>query len=246
MAAALGVGSAGCGGSGATSPSGTHASGSEASEPVDQTPGIADMPYLPLRLESTSLRFQRVYRLASLASESPLVPLPAQPSRADVQAWAQEELVPWVQLRSDIIADCRVEMRAMRGGDENEHIVAAALLGYLYEDTAMQLHGVRLPTPGNPRADVRAAPEERIEVLLEYARRSFERCLLAGLGDLEVLTYRQYCEEAITRLGPSSAEVLPDDSERDDTTAPPGDDRGDDEGDGAGAENTSAAEDSNP
>ncbi len=176
------------------------------------------MPYLPLSLEATSLRFQRVYRLASLASESPLVPLPRDPTQADVQAWAQRELVPWVQLRSDIIADCRVEMRALRGGDENEHIVASALLGYLYEDTAMQLHGVRLPVPGNPRADVRAAPEERIEVLLEYARRSFERCLLAGTGDLEVVTYRQYCQEAITRLGPSSAEHLPDDGEREETT----------------------------
>ncbi len=223
---------AGCGGEG-TTPATSREPGGETSAPEDeredQTPGIADMPYLPLRLEATSLRFQRVYRLASLASESPLVPLPAEATRADVQAWAERELVPWVQLRSDIIADCRVEMRALRGGEENEHIVASALLGYLYEDTAMQLHGVRLPTPGNPRADVRAAPAERIEVLLEYARRSFERCLLAGLGDLEVVTYRQYCQEAITRLGPSSAEVLPGDSER-----------------GAGEEDAAAVETSAP
>jgi hypothetical protein len=210
--------SAGCGGSEPTGGERTASAGSEASSaPEDFTAGIADLPYMPLRLEGTSIRFQRVYRLATLASESPLVPLPREPTQADVQAWAQRDLVPWVQLRSDIIADCRVEMRALRGGDENEHIVASALLGYLYEDTAMQLHGVRLPVPGNPRADVRAAPEERIEVLLEYARRAFERCLMAGTGDLEVVTYRQYCEQAITRLGPSSAEQLPDDGEREET-----------------------------
>jgi len=180
----------------------------------DLSPGIADLPYLPLRLEGTSIRFQRMYRLATLASESPLAPLPAEATQSDVQAWARDELVPWVALRSDILAACREELRGLRGGEPDQHIIAAALLGYLYEDTALQLQGVRLPVPGNPRADVRAAPPERIEVLLEHARRSFERCLLAGLGELEVASYRQYCAQAIERLGPSSAEHFDDEAAR--------------------------------
>lgn len=220
LALAAGLLITGCGG-GVPEPSAAESTGAgiqrapASTEPTDESPGIADMPYLPLRLGSTTARFQRVYRLALLASESPLEPLPEHATRADIDAWAEGVLRPWVALRSDILASCRIELRALRAGEREEHLIASALLGYLYEDTALQLRGVRIPVPSNPRADVRAAPPERIEFLLEQARRAFERCLLAGVGALEVASYRQYCEEAITRLGPSSAEHVDDDSERD-------------------------------
>ncbi|MCA9579585.1 MAG: hypothetical protein R3B40_05800 [Polyangiales bacterium] len=212
----------GCGGSERDSASTSAGTGATprpytagAEEEASESPGIADMPYLPMRLGSTTARFQRVYRLVLLASESPLVPVPDGASRAAVEVWASDVLVPWIELRSDILASCRIELRALRAGELEEHLIAAALVGYLYEDTALQLRGVRIPTPGNPRADVRAAPPARIEFLLEQARRAFERCLLAGVGELEVASYRQYCEEAVARLGPSSLEYETPSSDED-------------------------------
>ncbi len=173
------------------------------------------MPYLPLRLEATSVRFQRVWRLSVAASETPLEAPSDEASPAELRRWMSDVLVPWIQVRTEIIEACRVELRALRGGERDEHLVGAALLGYLYEDTALQLRGVRLPVAGVPYGSVRAAPPERIEALQERARRAFERCQLAGLGAIEVTAWRQYCLEASERLGPSSQPVLDDGRDRD-------------------------------
>jgi hypothetical protein len=69
---------------------------------------------------------------------------PTEASEASIRAWAEDPFAPWVSARQHAVQDAEPLVDTI-GEDALARAVAAALFGYMYEDTAAGIRGAPVP-----------------------------------------------------------------------------------------------------
>ncbi|MDH5673671.1 MAG: hypothetical protein OEZ06_16060 [Myxococcales bacterium] len=112
---------------------------------VEGRKGAVALPPLPQALEHSSEDFRRGHGLAQelLAAAGP--GQPPTDDRAAYEAWTQGEFTGWLEGRAVQTRTAVDALGAVQKGPPSEHVVAAALVGLIYERLAAQLLAVPPP-----------------------------------------------------------------------------------------------------
>ena len=113
--------------------------------------------------EPLKLLWDRTERAVAVRPPEP----PTEGSIEAVQAWAEGPFVEWMAARRAAIAEAEDDVAFLAEAEPYERAVAAALFGYMYEDTAAGVRGAPVP------ADIAADPE-----LLEVYVQTLDEALM--------------------------------------------------------------------
>ena len=121
--------------------------------------------------EPLQLLWDRTERAVAVRPPEP----PSEGTLEAVEAWAAGPFVEWMAARRSAIAEAEDDVAFLAEAQPYERAVAAALFGYMYEDTAAGVRGAPVP------AEVAADPElldvyvqTLDEALMPYAQSSAE------------------------------------------------------------------------
>lgn len=229
VAAALVV-LAGCGGSEPEAtepePEGDATTGGETSEPVVMPPMRTTtpipVPQPAVARERLSAGLQTLWdRVESAVNVRPPDP-PAQTTREAIEAWAQGPFTEWVARRAEAVRAVEAAQEPLRSSAGAERGVAAALFGYVYEETAAGARGA--PVPEDLASDpelIRIYQQSLVDSLRPYAQASAESyaaCVqvFAALQEAPWAEWGQYCLDRgrevieVYGLAPAPAEATPD------------------------------------
>jgi hypothetical protein len=178
---------AGCGGGAASAPAETVPG-----DP-DADPSMVSLPSLSSPLEAMSGHMRFGWQLAEEALALPMPPPPPRGDSAALALWADDELAARREL--DMAAD----------NDDVELIVAGAVVGLLYEDVALALRSIPVPSElaSDPEiAEIfREVREAQAKPFLEHARRAYRACAAnAEQGPTEMTHWSRYCSSRRWRL----------------------------------------------
>jgi hypothetical protein len=203
----------GCGGAPA-SPGGegeasTVSAGGEASvEPEAEGPRttVVMRTTIPIALpqpatprEQLPAALQRLWaRVERTISARPPEP-PADATLDGVTAWAEGPFKTWSELRLHAIEECKADNEQLEDAGPAERSIAAALFGYLHEDTAARIRGAPVPVELAEDAELLATYVDTLEALTrpiaEQAAGSYSYCAvtLNEVGDRAWNEWMQYC-----------------------------------------------------
>ncbi len=143
---------------------------------------------------------------------------PTEGTTEALSAWAEDPFMPWVDGRRTAIEEAESFVEAI-GDDPVQRSVAAALFGYMYEDTAAGIRGAPVPE------EIASDPElleiyvqtldEALHPFAQRALESYAYCAttLANLGESPWITWASYCLErgqdvgTVFELGGADAEA---------------------------------------
>jgi hypothetical protein len=145
--------------------------------------------------EPLQLLWDRAERAVEVRPPEP----PPEGTRQSIEAWAAGPFVEWMRARRAAIAEAEDDVGFLPDAQPYERAVAAALFGYMYEDTAAGIRGAPVPE------DIASDPELLTlyvqtldEALLPYAQsgaEAYAACAttLAALGDQAWAEWGAYC-----------------------------------------------------
>ena len=204
----------GCGGASAASPSeetppaeatsGGDASGPAAAAPtpvVLRTTTPIPVPQPAIARERLSAPLQRVWELVETAIAVRPPEPPTEATQEAIVAWASGPFHEWVGRRAEAVHAVEAAEAPMHGATGAERGVAAALFGFLYEETAAAARGA--PVPADLAADpelLHAYDQALLESLTHYAQASvisYTACVrsFAELHDEAWSEWGPYCLE---------------------------------------------------
>lgn len=169
-----------CGGSApATEPDPTQATtGGETNAepaPVVRTTTPVPMPQPPIAREQLSEPLQRLWdRTERTVAIRPPEP-PAETTMDAVREWAAGPFTEWMSARTEATREAENDVAFLRDAPPHERAVAAALFGYVYEDTAAGVRGA--PVPSDVAGDAELLEEYVAalrEALLPHAQAAAE------------------------------------------------------------------------
>jgi len=138
-------------------------------------------------------------RTEEIVAEGPPEP-PAEGTTEALQAWATDPFLPWVDHRRTGIEAAEPFVDAI-GDDPIMRSVAAALFGYMYEDTAAGIRGAPVPEEIATDEELLGVYVETLDEALhpfaERALQSYAYCAttLANLGESPWVPWAAYCLE---------------------------------------------------
>lgn len=132
-------------------------------------------------------------------------PAPRGAGHAELQAWAETELRPWVRRKSHLVEAARAELDEVAEEAHRERVWAGALVGLMYEDVARALLDVPLPRELIDEPEIAAAFRDVVRAeaapYLHHASRAFRACRLNGRGRGEGLrSWAEFCGGREDRL----------------------------------------------
>lgn len=129
------------------------------------------------------LALQRVWAdvEAAVAVRPPLPP--EQSDATTLRGWAEGPFTQWLGLRQKAVSQVEMDADWLMRAEKHEKVVAAALLGYLYEDTASAIRGAPVPAHIAGDAELLGIYQETLQKLLQplarRAARAYAGCLQA-------------------------------------------------------------------
>jgi hypothetical protein len=174
-------------------------SGAENPEPVVlRTTTPVPVPQPAVAREELADPLQQLWtRTEEIVAARPPEP-PTEGTTEALEAWANDPFMPWVDGRRQSIEEVEPFVEAI-GDDPVQRSVAAALFGYMYEDTAAGIRGAPVPE------DIAGDPElleiyvqtldEALHPFAQRALESYAYCAttLAGLGETPWISWASYC-----------------------------------------------------
>jgi hypothetical protein len=176
-------------------------SGAESPEPVVlRTTTPVPVPQPAVAREELAQPLQDLWsQTEEIVAVRPPEP-PTEGTTEALSAWASDPFMPWVDTRRTSIQEVEPFVEAI-GDDPVERSVAAALFGYLYEDTAAGIRGAPVPEEiaGDPEL-LEIYVQTLDEALHPFAQRALESyaycaTTLAGLGETPWISWASYCLE---------------------------------------------------
>jgi len=175
--------------------------GGETAEPVVlRTTTPVPVPQPAVAREELADALQQLWtRAEEIVAEGPPEP-PTEGTTEALAAWADDPFLPWVNGRREAIEGAEPFVEAI-GEDPVQRSVAAALFGYMYEDTAAGIRGAPVP------AEIASDPElldvyvqtldEQLHPFAQRALESYAYCAttLANLGETPWVGWASYCLE---------------------------------------------------
>jgi hypothetical protein len=132
---------------------------------------------------------------------------PTETTSEGITAWAEGPFKNWSELRRHAIDECKTDNAAL--GDDaspGDRSIAAALFGYVHEDTAARIRGAPVPVELAEDAELLAAYTDALESLTRpiaiEAAHSYSYCAvtLNELGDPAWGEWMQYCASRAVEL----------------------------------------------
>lgn len=202
----------GCGGAGAASPDDEtpvqSTSGGDAAEAVAESAPVVLRTTVPIPVPQPAIPRERLsaplQHLWDLVETAVAVRPPEPPTEATqeaIVAWASGPFNEWVGRRAEAVRAVEAAEEPMHTATGAERGVAAALFGYLYEETAAAARGA--PVPADLAADAELLHEydqALLESLTRYAQASaisYTACVraFAELSDQAWSEWGPYCLE---------------------------------------------------
>ena len=128
---------------------------------------------------------------------------PEPPTEADaevIRAWTEDPFAPWVSARQTAIQQVEPLVDAI-GDEVVQRAAAAALFGYMYEDTAAGIRGAPVPVDIAEDEELLAIYVDALNAALgPFAQRAVESyafcaTTIAGLGESPWIPWGAYCLE---------------------------------------------------
>ncbi len=169
--------------------------------------GEASIDSLPaLDVDDSAMTSEmRIARM--LSAESLSFPDPERPtdtSAAAIQAWSDDELKPWVEVKQKRAAAARAELDRAAVQNHRQRIMAGALVGLVYEDVARVLMSVPVPD------DLKQEPEIAkmfLDVIASHAgpyltqsKRAYDACAQNAVAPETMQHWSGFCEGRSKRL----------------------------------------------
>ena len=184
-------------------PVGDGTTGGETAETVvmppmrTTTPIPVPQPAVPRERLSAPLQtlWDRVEEAVNVRPPDP----PAESTREAIEAWAQGPFTDWVGRRAEAVRAVEAAQAPLASSAGAERGVAAALFGYVYEETAAGARGA--PVPADLASDpelIRIYQQSLVDSLRPYAQASAESyaaCVqvFAALQQAPWAEWGQYC-----------------------------------------------------
>jgi hypothetical protein len=175
--------------------------GGETTEPlVLRTTTPVPVPQPAVAREELPEPLQNLWtRTEEVVADGPPEP-PLEGTSEALAAWAEDPFIPWVESRRDAIQGAEPFVEAL-GEDAVARSVAAALFGYMYEDTAAGIRGAPVPEDIANDQELLGVYVETLDTSLQpFAQRALESyaycaTILAQLGDSPWVEWARYCIE---------------------------------------------------
>lgn len=180
--------------------------------------GSASLESLPaLDVEDTAITSEmRIARLLSAESLSfPDPALPLATSAEAIQAWSDEVLSPWIEVKHQRAAAARAELDRAAVQNHRQRIMAGALVGLVYEDVARVLMSV--PVPDDLKSEPEIA-EMFLDVIashalpyLTQAQRAYVACAKNAVEPKTMNHWTGFCQgraDHLPRLGETAKQPL--------------------------------------
>lgn len=150
----------------------------------------------------------------TLAAESFLIPPPPPPSRqiaANLQAWAEQRLAPWLERKSHTVEAARRELDLAAEEDHRQRIIGGAVVGLMYEDVARLLASIPAPEELDDEPEIqeiyRRILRSHARPFLEHARRAYRACALNARQPEGMRHWSRFCRGRRDRLEDADAPV---------------------------------------
>ena len=174
-------------------------------EPISTGPAPLPLPTPPVPRGAMSAGLQEAW---TLVEETLAVPPPSGPRDGDPNAenWVADTLPNWLQGRLEVVQRATAALGDLGAAPLYERAIAAALLGYLIEDTVADVRG--MPIPGAIASDpelltaYREALGSSLSPIAEQAASGYQACAasLDRQGDPAWGEWRAFCFERAEEL----------------------------------------------
>jgi hypothetical protein len=154
----------------------------------------------------------------TLAQESFLVPPPEAPPEheaANLQAWAESTLSPWLERKTHTVDAARRELDLAAEEDHRQRIIGGAIVGLMYEDVARVLRAIPAPDELEDEPEIldvyRQILESQARPFVTHAHRAYNACSLNARRPTGMRHWMRFCAGRRDRLpdADTSVEVGP-------------------------------------
>ncbi len=180
----------GCGSSSATP-------GNLLSGNVEERPSMETLPTTDIPRDRFTEKMQFAWLLAEQTFELPRPAVPTGGTAQEIQEWTEHVLQAWLAQKNRMVEAARAELDSAASQSHRQRIVAGAVVGLMYEDVAIVIRDVPLPSELDDEPEIQDVYRDVVafqaEPYVRHARRAYDACARNAREPMTMRHWSSFC-----------------------------------------------------